>query len=189
MAQTMTEPKPLPTAAEAMREAVAIASAHTLGLTAYERAQLWLSIAHELRDAAQQREAFTRMWSPISNYVGETATERVERLVTEKISPDPEPPAAREPVPADIERRVEALLTNVPAGNDFVTQQFTPITWAPGDRADCVHCHTPIFVNEFLAWHHKYTDQAVCAVAVQGESLSDVTLVHTVATPPYVKVG
>lgn len=78
----------------------------------------------------------------------------------------------------------------VPA--DFGTDATAVIIpWAVGDKADCLHCHTPIFYDyvfgkggdptgRFL-WHHKYTGQAVCAVPVMS-SIDDEST-YTFAEP------
>lgn len=158
----------LPTAAEALAEAVKIARDVTLALTMAERGKLWVAIAHEIREAADAR-AQREMWRP-ENYAGEPAAARIERLKIDnevtgaerKASPEPEAPTPREPVPANVDERLRVLrrpadlrfggvsskrmtkAESIGAGQLVPEQDWAAATWTVGDVADCVHCHTPI---------------------------------------------
>lgn len=70
------------------------------------------------------------------------------------------------------------------------TQRIEALPWAPEDRSECRFCGTPIRMNEFAVWVHKYTDQTVCATPVTAEQIeADAVPEHTYATPATVRKG
>ena len=204
----MTNPD-LPTAAEALREAVECARN---GNT--DRGELWLGIAVELRTDAQYRSVNERLFPPkidntkafppaATDYAGETAAARIQRLISESDSYGDIARRAEE-ARQHIERVTEVapvtpaapLMWGDPVPADFATQVI-PIVWSVGDKADCAHCHTPIVLcfreteqqtygegGDEVVWLHKYTDLAVCQNPVIAEGDAE-EAVHTYAEPAH----
>jgi len=199
----------LPTAAEALAEAVKIARDVTLALTMAERGKLWIAIANELREAADARS----LWGDTHNAADEFAEQAAVRAVNTagKLSPDPGAPAPRGPIPPMLDERLREVRRPadlrfggaVPAAGVPTPEQWDAAKWAPGDTSECVHCHTPITLTEIPYqqqtygnggeppfWQHKYTGQRVCASAPTGDTMTDLdaTAVHTFATPPILDI-
>lgn len=203
-------PPVLPTAAEALREAVECARN---GNT--DRGELWLGIAVELRTDAQYRSVNERLFPKIDNtkafppaatdHAGETAGDRVGRLISETFKYDPSSYgdlAQRGPAPVitneEIGQQIAEATQYMPVLGepDFATQVI-PIVWSVGDKADCAHCHTPIVLcfreteqqtygegGDEVVWLHKYTDLAVCQNPVIAEGDAE-EAVHTYAEPAH----
>lgn len=201
----------LPTAAEALREAVECARN---GNT--DRGELWLGIAVELRTDAQYRSVNARLFPPPIVTTTPPAT---------TLPAEPAYRGSGHAVPADVERMpspadvadygtdYSGAAAYNPGGTighpvaevtqylpelrepDFATQVI-PIVWSVGDKADCAHCHTPIVLcfrnvdgagsfdptDDELIWLHKYSDLAVCEVAQMGEGEE---AVYTYAEPAH----
>lgn len=157
------------------------------------RAEVLLGIAVELRQAADMRASLARRReldarAPLARggilpsfaaqrvpetkpeHEGETAAARTLRLITE--------------APIDMSAWAASLATaeTQVVRDDPGTTQRLPVVWSVGDKADCRHCHTPIelaeaevtgpYAGDYAGasmWRHKYTGQAVCAVAVMAK--------------------
>lgn len=183
----MTNPD-TPTAAEALAAAWQIVKA-PCSAAETARAEVLLGIAVELRQAADMRASLARRREldarvPLARggviprpaaptfvgeptHEGETAAERTQRLIVE--------------APIDMGKWAASLAaaeTQVVRDDPGITQRL-PVVWSVGDKADCRHCHTPIFYDYVLGdggrptgefvWRHKYTAQAVCAVAAMAK--------------------
>lgn len=202
----------LPTAAEALAAAVAILRAPASTELSVRKAEIWLGIARELRQAADER-AKLAVWIPPS-YAGETTAQRFDRLKLDadvtgaerKASPEPGAPEPRGPIPPKLDERLRVmrrpadLRFGEPVPAMIPDAQWQAATWQIGDKADCVHCHTPIIYvarrmqdqtrpdepDTAVLWVHKYTDQRVCMTPDTGDTIVDLdaTAVHTFAAPP-----
>jgi hypothetical protein len=161
----------LPTAAEALAEAVAIAKSMANGVSSVERAHLWLAIARELRAGTVRPALFddTEFAKHKLRAAALLPGQVVPDLVTGGVTP------------------AETQVVNDPGK--------TQVIWAIGDKAQCRHCLTPIELceaaiepNAFVPdggtahmWRHKYTGQATCLAATMSSDAADVT--HTFAEP------
>jgi hypothetical protein len=190
----MTDPKPLPSAARILGEAISIALDPSSGDLALRRGELLYSIARELREEAQFRRTSERLAS-----------------FAPTITP---PPAPKEPKTVTYEEMSRmarqfqnAAATSRPGDTDLITQaaartlrmdatqHLRALSYKLGDKADCRHCHTPIVYAEAgtagypempglpAPWRHKYTGQAACSVPMTAGDIEGSEPTHTFAEP------
>lgn len=196
----MTNPdNPIPTAAEALGEAVAIARSMTNGLPADERARLWLAIAHEISEDARWRSVDRRLsglrpprvlTEPALRDGGIITAERAgtvaraAQMVGRGLRLDPggyEFGRRDEHVRIDPAGYVGVTGTVllVPAADaptevvpvtDLGATQKIPIVWEIGDKADCRNCHTPIELQQ-VAVQHEGEPPAVWRHKYSGQAV------------------
>ena len=189
---------PLPTAREAMQQAVQRAQTGEI-----EAGMLWVAIARELREGSRP--------APAGNRIDE-AFEAARKLrdgavpVAPQLDADPVIAAAQraeaaagvaldETQAAAWTRGDQAAIARAGAVQGEAldrTQAIRWRNWQPGDRSVCKHCNTPVELAEepradepgetLREWRHKYTQAPVCAVPWSAPA-ADGLIKHTWATP------